>query len=413
MHGENHFQKENLDQHSPIPANEMERLLALSELDLDYADLDKSLAELTKLAAKVAGTSISLINLIDSFTQWSVASFGFDIKQMPREESVCQYTILEENPDGFEVKDLAADERFRDRPFVADSPYLKYYFGVPLKFGEGISLGALCVLHDDEKKLSSEKKEMLEIIAEEVVNRIKIHWEISSLYRKIEESNSIKNRVAHDIRGPIGGIVGLAEIIQLQGSENKLEEVLDFIGLIQKSGNSVLELADEILYSSLEEKRKPKSYEFTLLTLKEKTLDMFGPQAITKNVTLTVSTTTAFAEVPFPKNQILQIIGNLISNAIKFTPAGGRVEVFLDLEIPNQQKSLKIQVKDNGVGISQGKIKEILEGGTSSLYGTSGEKGFGFGLNLVQQLVKKMKGQISLNSKLGEGVEFNLVLPLA
>ncbi|WP_332910823.1 hypothetical protein [Algoriphagus boritolerans] len=75
---------------------------------------------------------------------------------------------------------------------------------------------------------------MLEIIAGEVVNRIKIHHAISSLKRKVQETNSIKNRVAHDIRGPIGGIIGLAEIIQMQGDKNKLEEVLSFISLIQK-----------------------------------------------------------------------------------------------------------------------------------------------------------------------------------
>jgi hypothetical protein len=75
----------------------MNRLMALSEFDLDYLDLEASFADLTKLAAKVAGTSISLINLIDSFTQWSAFSFGLDIKQMPREDSVCQYTIMEEN----------------------------------------------------------------------------------------------------------------------------------------------------------------------------------------------------------------------------------------------------------------------------------------------------------------------------
>lgn len=412
MNSENHFQKQTLDQNSPVPANEMERLLTLSELDVDYYDLDKSLADLTSLAAKVAGTSISVINLIDSYTQWSVSSFGLDAKQIPREDSVCQYTILEENSGGFEVNDLSADERFKDRSFVAQAPFLKYYFGVPLKVGEDISVGALCVLDDDEKKLSPEKKEMLEIIAKEVVNRIKINFEIANLNRKVEDSNSVKNRVAHDIRGPIGGIIGLAEIIQMQGNENKLEEVLDYISLIQKSGQSVLELADEILSSSMDEKRKPENHEFTLLTLKEKVLDMFGPQAITKNVELDVQSSTPMSEIPFPKNKILQILGNLISNSIKFTPIGGRVEVFLDMEKNEQERVLKLKVRDNGVGISPEKVKEILEGGTASLAGTSGEKGFGFGLNLVNHLVSSLKGRMHLTSELGKGVEFELILPV-
>lgn len=407
-----------IDQNPPIPTNELERLIALEELDLDYLDFDKSFSDLTKLAAKVAGTSISLINLIDSFTQWSVSSYGFDIKQMPREESICQYTILEENEKGFEVQDLRSDDRFKEQPYVSGAPNLKYYFGIPLKAENGISLGALCVLHDDYKDLSAEKKEMLEIIAGEVVNRIRIHFEIASLKKKVQESNSIKNRLAHDIRGPIGGIIGLAEIIQMQGDSNKLEEVLEFIDLIQKSGRLVLELADEILSKNFEtstksSKRRPNEQEFTLVTLKSKIEDMFNPQAIIKQISLEVTASPPLEEIPFSKNKILQILGNLISNSIKFTPTGGTVEVLLDMDVLNDQRILKFKVKDTGVGIAKEKIAEILDGATSSSNGTSGEIGFGFGIQLVQRLVKSLKGRMLVNSELGKGAEFELVLSVS
>ncbi|MFN3997670.1 GAF domain-containing sensor histidine kinase [Algoriphagus sp.] len=418
MDQENSILPVSVDLDPPIPSNEMERIMALVDFDLDYMDLNKSFADLTKLAAKVAGTSISLINLIDSFTQWSVSSYGIDIRQMPREESVCQYTIMEENSDGFEVEDLSKDERFKDRPFVTNAPHLKYYFGIPLKVNDDLALGALCVLHDDYKSLSAEKKEMLEIIAGEVVNRIKIHQAVANLKRTVQETNSIKNRVAHDIRGPIGGIIGLAEIIQMQGDSNKLEEVLDFIALIQKSGKSVLELADEILSHNFDltggvMKRAPKDHEFTLSTLKFKLEDMFNPQAITKQVKLELTATAPFAEIPFPKNKILQILGNLISNSIKFTPSGGIVEVLLDMEVLDQQKILQFKVRDSGVGISPEKIAEILRGGTTSSKGTSGEKGYGFGLNLVNHLIKGLKGRLLIKSDPGEGTEFEFILPLA
>ncbi len=406
-----------MSQDHPIPSNEMDRLLALSEFDLDYTDLDKSFSDLTKLAAKVAGTNISLVNLIDSFTQWSTSSFGFDLKQMPREDSVCQYTIMPENDKGFEVRDLSIDERFKERNYVVQSPFLKYYYGIPLKLNDEISLGALCVLDQDHKELSAEKKEMLEIIACEVVNRIRIQLAISKLKSKVQESNNVKNRVAHDIRGPIGGIIGLAEIIQSQGDDNKLEEVLSFISLIQKSGKSILELADEILTqnfdSSGQSKREPKDHEFTLLTLQSKLLDMFNPQALTKKIEFLVNATPLHAEIPFPKNKILQILGNLISNSIKFTPEGGKVEVFLDMEVSDKVKSLHLKVKDNGVGISHAKITDILEGEATSSNGTSGEKGFGFGLNLVNHLVKGLNGKLLLTSEKDQGTEFELILPMA
>lgn len=406
-----------MSQNHPIPSNEMERLLALSEFDLDYTDLEKSFSDLTKLAAKVAGTNISVVSLIDSFTQWSVSSFGLDVKQMPRENSVCQYTIMPENENGFEVKDLSKDERFKDRNYVVQSPFLKYNYGIPLKLNDEISLGALCVLDHNFKELSAEKKEMLEIIAGEVVNRIKIQFAIAKLKIKVQESNNIKNRVAHDIRGPIGGIIGLTEIIQSQGDDNKLEEVLSFISLIQKSGKSILELADEILNQNFDSpgqaKRAPKDHKFTLLTLQSKLLDMYNPQAMTKKVEFQVNATPPHAEIPFPKNKILQILGNLISNSIKFTAEGGKVEVLLDMKVSDEEKILHLKVKDNGVGIPQARIAEILEGGTCSSNGTSGEKGFGFGLNLVNHLVKGLNGKLLMTSTQGQGAEFELILPLA
>lgn len=414
MSRENHFDKQILDMISPMPANEMERLLALNELELDYTDLDHSFADLTKLAAKIAGTSISMINLVDTFTQWTVAPFGMDIRQSPREDSVCQYTILEENIGGMEVNDLSADERFKDRTYVTEYPYLKYYYGIPIKLNDKPSIGTLCVVHEDYKNLNGETKEMLGLIAKEIVTRIKIRHSMNILKRQVQELNAIKNNVAHDIRGPISGIVGLAEIIQMQGEDNNLDEVLSYVSLIRKSGKSVLELADEVLLANQVSDRtakNPKDHEFTLPLLEIKLLDLFGPQAITKGIDLSVEVTTLGDGVPFPKTNILQILGNLISNSIKFTPEGGSVKVILGMEFKDRNKELHIKVQDSGVGMSPGKIQQILSGRINSSDGTLGEKGYGFGLNLVHQLVSNLQGQMTIKSGPDQGAEFELILP--
>lgn len=412
MSGEKRADSQLIDLKFPIPENELERLLALNELELDYSDLDRSFADLTKLAAKIAGTSISVVNLIDTFTQWSVASFGLDLQQTPREESVCQYTIMEENSGGFEVNDLTTDWRFKDKAFVTESPYLKYYFGIPLKIRDNLPIGSLCVVHDDYKDLSDEKKEMLEILAREIVDRIKVRHTMHKLTNRVQECTTIKNNLAHDIRGPLGGIVGLAEIIQIQGNENTLEEVLNYISMIQKSGKSVLDLADEIL-SVHRVSSTPKDHEFTLATLEDRLEALFGPQAMTKDVKLLFQTTDQHAQIPFPKTNILQILGNLISNSIKFTPGGGQVQVFLDMEISDRVRMLHLKVKDSGVGMSNEKIEQILKGKAVSSGGTSGERGYGFGLSLVHQLVTKLNGRMLLKSEPGQGAEFELILPVA
>lgn len=396
-----------------LPNNELERLIALNNLDLDYNNLEESLSDLTKLAAKIAGTKISLVNLIDHYTQWSVSSFGLKLEQIPREDSVCQYLVYEPTKKDLEIENLAEDPRFYDKSYVTEEPNLKYYYGIPLKLNEEINLGALCVLDTDYKKISPEKKEMLSIIAKEVVNRLKIFKAIEGLQQNIHETKKVKNKVAHDIRGPLGGIIGLAEIIQLQGDKNKLDEVLEFINLIKKSSKSLLELADDILSLDYEKKSEDKTTEevFTLNTVKAKLQTMYAPQALTKSIQLEIKVEEPNAEVPIPKNKVLQILGNLISNSIKFTPIGGEITVKLELEAIGSEKLLIFEVKDTGEGIREEKIQQILNGEASSSHGSLGESGYGFGLNLVLHLVNSMNGKLDIHSNYGTGSTFKIRIP--
>ncbi len=392
---------------SPIPVNELDRILNLSEFNVDYSNLDNNFKDLARLAASVAGTEISLVNLIDSYTQWTISSHGLELDQMPREDSVCQYTLLED--DHFEVDDLSGDVRFKDKFYVAEDPKLKYYYGIPLK-SDGHNIGALCVLDKDVKSLAPEKTELLKIIAAEIVNRLKAYKVIEVLKYNLSEAKKTQNKVVHDIRGPIGGIIGLAQIISEQGKENNLDEVLEFIHLIHKSGNSILELADEILSSETKNPKQLKSDELNLCIFKEKLEKLYIPQAMSKNVKFDVNISAETEKIPFPKNKLLQITGNLISNAIKFTPGGGCVSVDLALTNGEDLNFLKIIVNDSGAGLTNDQINTILNGTAATTAGTSGEKGYGFGLALVKHLIDSLSGTFNIVSN-SKGAKFEVVLP--
>ena len=393
----------------PIPDNEMQRLLSLSDLDLDYSNLEDSFKDLTLLAAKVAGTEISLINLIDSFTQWTIANHGLQVDQMPREESVCQYTIM--NTPHFEVQDLSIDDRFKHK-FYVDGPLgLRYYFGMPLTTSEGVNIGALCVLDTQIRTLTPEKIELLEIIGQTVVKRLRSMRALEVLNERLKESNESKKRVAHDIRGPLAGIIGLSDIIGEQGDVGDVKEIMEFVGMINKSGRSLLELADEIL--SAGGKRALHDNEFNLLVFKDKLLKLYQPQAKHKDITLDVVLNAKNENVPFSKNKLLQITGNLISNAIKFTPNGGRITIGLDLAVNSERNLLKISVSDTGTGMDEQTMAAIKAGNGSSTAGTGGEKGFGFGLSLVSHLVESLNGTMKFDSAPGAGTTFEIFLPQA
>lgn len=394
----------------PIPENEYERILNLSDFNLDYSNFQDSFKDLAKLAASVAGTPISLVNLIDSYTQWTISNYGLDLEQMPREDSACQYTIkYDEKP--FEVEDLSKDDRFKDKFYVKDDLSLRYYFGVPL-VSDGLNIGALCVLDREVKTLSPEKEELLRIIADEIVNRLKAYKAIEGLRNRVKEVQATQNKVVHDIRGPLGGIIGLTEIISEQGKENKIDEVLEFINLIHKSGKSILELADEILSADKEKSLVLKGNEMDMQSFKDKLEKLYIPQAKSKNIQFEVNIIPRAMGIPFPKNKLLQITGNLISNAIKFTPNGGKVSVGLDMDISNSKHNLNIKVQDSGEGLSPEKIDAILKGSVLSEKGTQGEKGYGFGLQLIKQLISGLNGKLNISSVPGEGSVFEVMISM-
>ncbi len=398
----------------PVPDNEMERVVSLADFDLDYSDLQDKFKDLTKLAAYVAGTEISLVNLIDSFTLWTVGNYNFSNDQTPREDTVCQYTLMEN--DLLEIRNLAADDRFMNRDFVTGFPHLRYYLGLPLKTNEGHAIGSLCLLDKKVYETSPEKVELLKGIADEIVNRLVTIKVINGLRNKVSREMETKKKVAHDIRGPLGGIIGLAQIVSEQGDQNKLEEVLEFINLIHKSSNSLLDLAEEILevdQPEMSSRQRIQANELTLATFKTKLEQLYAPQAKNKNINFVVNTNVKAEKTPFSKNKLLQIVGNLISNALKFTPRSGQVTVDMDLVkgVQENTHTLHLSVKDTGVGLQQAAIDAILQGSSGTTKGTNDEKGYGFGLALVKHLIDSLGGTLHIRSKAGEGAVFEVALP--
>lgn len=398
------------DSPAPIPSNEFERALKLSEYDIDYSEIHGKLDDLTKLAAHVAGTPISLINLLDTTTQWTVSNFGLDIQQTPREDTVCQYVVLDD--DAVEVEDMTEDDRFKYKDYVTDDPHIRYYFGVPLKTPDGHRIGAMCVMDTDAHELSPEKEAFLKIIANEVITRIEYEHKLKLMRHNVDELKEIQRKVSHDIRGPIGGIIGIAEILRDQAEESKMDEFMQLLELINKGGRSVLDLADEILsnYEEQTNHTKLQKNQLTLEVLQKKLEDLYNPQAINKSISYQVEIKNGHQGLAFPKHKLLQILGNLISNAIKFTPEKGKVEVSLDIKKPDLE--LIATVTDNGVGMTEEQIENIMQDQAKSTAGTGHERGFGFGFKLAKHLVESVKGSLHIESKKGSGTQITVNIPL-
>ena len=112
---------------------------------------------------------------------------------------------------------------------------------------------------------------------------------------------------------------------------------------------------------------------------------------------------SANERLPFSKNKLLQITGNLISNAIKSTPKDGTLTVELDLAMEKDKKTLLIRVKDSAIGLEQENIGHIVKSTSDLKERTADEKGYGFGLTLVKHLIDDLKGTLSIESVPGNG----------
>lgn len=397
----------NLD--APAMPREFERINALAAYNLDYDTLQEKFSDLTTLASQIAGTSISLINLLDADNQWSVAGQGTDLPHMDKDQSVCQYTIKAEQE--FEVANLRIDERFREQTYIKNTA-LSYYYGVPLKTKEGLAIGALCVLDDENPALGKKQKSMLQLLAGEVMSRLDDLKRNAALENTIHLMQVERRMLAHDIRGPLGGIKGLAEVAAEEGPDASKKDLLHYLELIKDSSQSVLELADEILLDERQKKTLPPAEAQTnLLQLKKRLEQLFAPRIKDKNLDFEVFVSEATAWQPITKQGLQQILGNLVSNAIKFTPKGGFITVELYLSGEDRNRQLKMEVKDSGRGMNKKVVNAILESGINSTKGTSGETGYGLGLQLVRQIVAEKNGTLDVTSTLRNGSMFTVVLP--
>ncbi|MEX2512636.1 MAG: response regulator [Cyclobacteriaceae bacterium] len=159
----------------PFPENEAQRIEALTATQLLDTLPETSFDNLTELAADICQTPIALVTLVDQKRQWFKSKVGLDVYETKREDSFCQYTILE---DGIlEIQDTHLDNRFNENRFLKENSNVRFYAGFPIRTPDGLPLGTLCVLDTQPKKLSEKQKNALVILGKEVENLVQLQLE--------------------------------------------------------------------------------------------------------------------------------------------------------------------------------------------------------------------------------------------
>jgi len=392
----------------PIPFNEKERLAELETFNIRERPLESEFNKLSKLAAYLCNCEVALINFIDKETQWSKSAYGIDLYSMKRCDSVCQYTIMDNC--FYEVEDLTRDERFKEKFYVEDKPYLKFYGGFPLITSNGYNIGALCVLDSKPGKLTSKQKESLQTIANSIVTRLEIEKQ-NHLLKKSNDANSQLLRViGHDLRNPISGIIGIVNLL----IEEDLPLTPDFIYMLQlvkNASESMQSYTNDILESgiALGNSEILEKEHISINNVFSNLIEMYLPFAENKSIKLVRNYPEKDLYILSNKTQLSQLFGNLISNALKFTPINGQIIC----SISEEENKVKISIQDNGIGMDESILKNLFSNPQlSRRSGTEGENSTGLGLSMIKQLVDILTGTITVKSEPSKGSTFTVYLPI-
>ncbi|MGV8077815.1 MAG: response regulator [Methanosarcina sp.] len=217
--------------------------------------------------------------------------------------------------------------------------------------------------------------------------------------------------MSHELRTPLNSIIGFSDILLERAFGELNEKQLKYIGNISTSGKHLLELINDILDLSKVEAGKMELHysEFSVDPIFEEVRAAFIPLAQAKSLEIIFNLDCGFTTLEADRSRLIQILYNLISNAIKFTPEGGKISVSC---IKNGSLAL-IAVKDTGIGISSEDQRKLFQPFTQIDASSSRQYcGTGLGLALVKKIVNLHQGDIWVESAVGTGSTFSLSIPL-
>lgn len=385
---------------------ERERIKALYAYEILDTDAEEAYDNLTRIAARICGTPISLISLIAPERQWFKSAHGFDARETCRDISVCDHAIRNKD-EVMEVPDTLLDERFKDNPFVTSDTGVRFYAGAPLRTPEGHAIGTLCVIDRKPRKLTSEQHNTLQTLADQVMILMELRRKNRELKEKeaaakehIKELEKFAYVVSHDLKSPLNNIFSLSRLLR-DGCEDRLNETeLRSLDFLQESASSLGDLIDGILNHYRSDKLLEADREnISAADLLDKVTGLFSGKAKFSYILPNGVRILNIQSAP-----VQQILINLIANGLKYNDA----EIpHIQMEIGVEEDYYRFSVKDDGRGISAEDETRIFDLFTTlSAPDRNNRQGTGIGLATVKKLVEKLGGQIAVYSEPGEGSTF-------
>ena len=282
---------------------------------------------------------------------------------------------------------------------------------------EGVPIGAIFIRRTVVRPFSEQQIRLLEIFAAPAalaLENARLFREIADKSRQLELASQHKSEflanMSHELRTPLNAIIGFSEVLA-QGMFGAInEKQTEYLQDILESGRHLLSLINDILdLSKIEAGRMElEPADFDLPSAIENALTLVRERASRRGIRLGSTIDTRLGMISGDERKVKQVLLNILSNALKFTPEGGRIDIDARLHADRAE----VSVTDTGVGIAPGDQEAVFE--EFRQVGATDKKaeGTGLGLALSRRFIELHGGQISVQSEIGHGSTFTFTLPV-
>ncbi|MDT8395532.1 MAG: ATP-binding protein [bacterium] len=250
---------------------------------------------------------------------------------------------------------------------------------------------------------------------EEAQSKLQENYNVlKTMNTELQRANEVKNKflsiMSHELRTPLTVINGYLSLVLDKNYGNPSRELRDIIAVVKEQGNSQLGLIEDLL-----DLTKIESGEFKLHrqgitpdNLIDKAVENFRPKYEEKNISVEIHAEEDMPKVYWDFQKMLQVFQNLLDNALKFTPSGGRIEIHAS----SKSDFIELRVADNGIGIPKDRLDQVFErfyqvdSSSTRRYG-----GSGLGLSIVREIVMAHNGKVFVESEEGRGTAFLILMP--
>ncbi|KPL04527.1 MAG: hypothetical protein AMJ90_00310 [candidate division Zixibacteria bacterium SM23_73_2] len=283
------------------------------------------------------------------------------------------------------------------------------FFSVPISF-EGTFHGVFSVALEPDRDFTQEEKNLISIIASQAASICERQKAILNSTRLLTMGNLI-SEISHDLKRPLTNIKGSLQI--LKGKLSLKEDAKSLFDSAEEEVYILTEMINEILNFSKPDKYHMEKSKITPLV--ERALELVNRDLNNNKIKLSKNIQKDLPLVFLNRKQILEVLWNLLINAIESMPKGGKLEVDIKIlysensfdDTKKERKYLNVTIKDTGVGIAPDNLKRIFE-----RYFTTKRGGTGLGLAVVQRIIKAHNGFIQAESKPNRGSSFSIFLPI-